>query len=409
LRFDLFEVGMAKSTFLSAREAAAELGVSRATLYAYVSRGLIRSEAVSGEQRQRRYHAEDIRRLKERKELRRNPVKAAEKVLSWGIPVLESGLTLISNGHLYYHGQDAADLALNRSLEEVASLLWTGELGPDRSGREDAHIFQPIPDQRENLAHINAFQLALVQAESQDPAAFDLRPESVAHKGYSILNLLARIAAGEYSRQVKGVAGILQSGWTPTRTETARLINAALILCADHELNVSAFTARCVASAGSSPYSAVIAGLAALQGVKHGGLSRRVEALFQEVGSPEQARAALSGRLKRGEAIPGFGHPLYPDGDMRARLLIKLLQDAASPRELELAEAIAKEAQNLIGERPTVDFALVCLARGLELPEDAAIMIYAIGRSVGWIAHAIEQYRTNSLIRPRARYVGPQP
>ncbi len=153
----------------------------------------------------------------------------------------------------------------------------------------------------------------------------------------------------------------------------------------------------------------MIAGLAALQGVKHGGVTRRVQALFQEVGRPSQAHAVLSGRLKRGETIPGFGHPLYPAGDPRARLLLELLQRVDTSDQLALAQAIASQAQRLIGELPTIDFALVCLARTLELPEEAAIMIFAIGRTVGWLAHAIEQYRINSLIRPRARYIGPLP
>lgn len=134
-----------------------------------------------------------------------------------------------------------------------------------------------------------------------------------------------------------------------------------------------------------------------------------MQALFQEVGSPSRAHAVLSSRLERGEAIPGFGHPLYPAGDPRARLLLELLRRVATPDQMDLAQAIASQARRLIGELPTIDFALVCLARTLEFPEDAAIMMFAIGRTVGWLAHAIEQYRMNSLIRPRARYIGPQP
>jgi citrate synthase len=402
---------MEKSSYFTAREAAEELGVSRATLYAYVSRGLIRSEALGDQQRQRQYRAEDIQRLKERKEVRRNPAKTAEQALSWGVPVLESGLTLISDGRLFYRGHEAVDLALNSSIEEVASLLWGGASGTVLRQRVgSASPSSPSPHlYGEGLAAINAFQRALIEAESQDPAAFDLRPESAAQKGFSILHLLSGVAIHKNACPTAGIAETLQAGWSPSRPEAARLINATLVLCADHELNVSAFTARCVASAGSSPYAAVIAGLAALQGVKHGGMSRRVEALFQEVGSPGRAQAVLSGWLKRGEAIPGFGHRLYPDGDPRARLLLELLQDSTITQQLELAEAIARQARRLIGELPTIDFALVCLRRALELPEEAAIMMFAIGRTVGWLAHAIEQYRSNALIRPRARYIGPQP
>jgi citrate synthase len=402
---------MLKTNYITAQEAAERLGIRRATLYAYVSRGLIRSEALGGSQRQRRYHAEDVQRLKQRKEQRRNPAKTAEQALSWGVPVLESGLTLISDGRLFYRGQEVVNLAVKHHLEEVASLLWTGRIEAEMPGSlgVEGLVMPYLNHDWEGLAPVNAFQAALIQAEAQDPAAFDLRPESVVKKGFSILNLLAGIAAGKRATSSAGVAETLQLGWSHNRPEYAHLINAALVLCADHELNVSAFTARCVASAGSSPYAAVIAGLAALQGVKHGGLTRRVEALFQEVGSPGRARAVLTARLQRGEAISGFGHPLYPDGDPRARLLLELLRDTAAPKTLTLAEAIARQAQSLIGELPTIDFALVCLAHALDLPDDTALMLFAIGRTVGWLAHAIEQYRTDALIRPRARYIGPQP
>jgi citrate synthase len=413
---------MGKMNYLTAQEAATALGISRATLYAYVSRGLVRSEALRGKTHQRRYRAEDIQRLKQRKALRRNPAKTAEQALNWGLPVLESGLTLISDGHLYYRGKDALDLALNSNIEAVANLLWNGDI--ETAPKKAIGISFPAPMHAnihwDGLAPINALQAALIQAESDDPAAYDLRAVVVAQKGLSMLDLLARVAAGiaggiaggaagQASRLAGGIAETLQAGWAPSRPETIRLINAALILCADHELNVSAFTARCVASAGSSPYAAVTAGLAALQGTKHGGVTRRVEALFQEVGTPGQAQVVLSGRLKRGEPIPGFGHPLYPDGDPRARLLLELIRGLAAAQQLELADAIALQAQRLIGEPPTIDFALVCLARALDFPQEAAIVTFAIGRTVGWLAHAIEQYRTNALIRPRARYSGPQP
>jgi citrate synthase len=113
--------------YLGAAQAAEELGVSQATLYAYVSRGMVRSEAVEGKRRNRRYRAEDIRRLKERKERRRDPDGVAEGALHWGTPVLESGITLVDEGRLYYRGRDVLDLAGNESIEEVAALIWTGD------------------------------------------------------------------------------------------------------------------------------------------------------------------------------------------------------------------------------------------------------------------------------------------
>jgi citrate synthase len=150
--------------------------------------------------------------------------------------------------------------------------------------------------------------------------------------------------------------------------------------------------------------------LAALQGIKHGRTSERIEALLQEARTPGGVRKAMIARLKRGERIPGFGHPLYPDGDPRGRELLALVAKIfpKSPA-VAFAAAGAEEALKLIGERPSVDFGLVIAARALGLPPDGAITLFAIGRTVGWIGHAIEQYRRDRIIRPRARYVGETP
>src|ERR671916_2328801 len=116
---------MGEERYLGARRAAEELGVSLGTLYAYVSRGMIRSESAGG--RSRRYRAEDVRRLKERKERRRDPDRVVEDALHWGTPVMESAITLIEDDGLYYRGRDAVSLAAGSDVEEVAALIWTGD------------------------------------------------------------------------------------------------------------------------------------------------------------------------------------------------------------------------------------------------------------------------------------------
>ena len=187
-------------------------------------------------------------------------------------------------------------------------------------------------------------------------------------------------------------------------------IDAALVLCADHELNVSAFTARCVASAAASPYDAVAAALAALKGARHGGVGSRVQALLAEAGSRQRARSTLAGRLRRGEAIPGFGHRLYPHGDPRAAALLeRAAAVAADPRRLEVLHAVVAAAEDLLGERPSLDLGLVALAEALRLPPEAPLVLFAAGRTVGWIGQVVEEYGRGRLIRPRARYVGPPP
>jgi citrate synthase len=253
------------------------------------------------------------------------------------------------------------------------------------------------------------FQVLLPLAALDDLAAYDLRPAGVIQTGARILRFLATVAVSGASGNA-GIAHILQQAWTPDDARADYLINMALILCADHELNVSSFTARCVASAGSTPYAAVLAGLAALQGIKHGGNTERVAALLHEIGTPENARNTLVNRIKRGETLPGFGHRLYPGGDPRGRLLLDSVTAMYPDTDAsQLAQAVTSQIMDLTGLHPTIDFGLVILAWALRLPADTPLALFALGRTVGWIGHALEQYESDQLIRPRARYTGVQP
>ena len=423
-----------KPRHLDARAAAAELGVSIPTLYAYVSRGLIRSER-GGNARSRRYRGDDIRALKERRHQRRNPARVAAVALHWGLPVLDSGISLIADGRLFYRGHDVATLAATATFEEVAALLWTGDASapvfadaePPRAAWQaiarlraafTTGVRVPFTTRATATARrddgamtlLDAFQAALPLAAVADPAAYDLRPEAVRRTGARIIRLLAATAVGR-PPSAAPIATVLQRGWTPAIASAAPLLQAALVLCADHELNASTFTARCVASTGATPYAVVSAGLAALQGHRHGGASDRLEALVREVGTPRDVRRVIAARLRRGESIPGFGHPLYPDGgDPRARLLIRLVE-RHRPRAVGtlLMRALLDTVTELVGVPPNLDFGLVAVRRALDLPVGSAVGMMALARTAGWIAHALEQYPDERLIRPRARYVGAPP
>ena len=397
---------MDQKQYLSAEEAAAALGISRATLYAYVSRGMIYSEPAGEGSRTHRYDAGDVRRLQRRQAQRQNPAVAAEQALHFGAPVLASALTFIEDGHLYYRGKDVLVLAQEATVEAVIALLWTGSLEPPLGPATiEARSLAKAIDA--GLPAITRFQAALPLAAATDLEAYDLRPSAVLETGRRIMGLLVALATGTGSNTGPLVTRLRQ-GWSLS-ARADPLLRATLILCADHELNVSAFTARCVASAGASPYQVVAAGLAALEGQHHGGYTRRVAALWREVESPEAARSRLAGRLRRGEAIPGFGHKLYPEGDPRANLLLEMVTvfDPQNPA-VALAHALSGAAAELLGERPVLDFALVAVARVLALPADSALTLFALGRVIGWIAHALEQYEREELIRPRARYTGPE-
>jgi len=402
-----------KPPYLSAKEAAATLGIRLETLYAYVSRGLIRSEKGSGKSRRRRYYREDVEQLKARREERRQPGQALETALHFGGAVLESSITLIEDGHLYYRGHDVLELARTATLEEVAALVW------QRAGADPALLFParapepPAPGLAcgEHLAHldpIERLQVLLPILAHGDPAAWDTRPLAVARCGARVLRQMFLLAAG--GDWQGALVPTLAAAWGCDTPAARRLLASALVLCVDHELNVSSFTARCVASAGSTPYSAVLAGLAALVGTRHGGHTRRVEALLEESGSPERLLEVMAGRLRRGETLPGLGQILYPEGDPRSRALVRLVEESFPGSEaVAWARAYSAAGEHLLGEHPTLDLGLVVTARALGLPAESGLTLFALGRTVGWIGHVLEQYESGQLIRPRAQYVGERP
>jgi citrate synthase len=404
----------AAHAWMSAVEAAAALGVSRPTLYAYVSRGLIRSQALPGAWRERGYARDDVERLRRRTEERRHPDKAAAHALQWGLPILESSIALIDGRRLYYRGHDAVELARTRSIDEVASLIWTGcfDAGTETDSAFTARAAgQARSGQARsgNMPFTARAQCVLAAAAVRDTGASDRRASRVALCGRRILQLLTSVATPDVATAAEPIDRTLAQAWE-VGDRGIDVLRAALILCADHELNVSSFTARCVASAGSNPYAVVIAGLAALEGTRHGGASARVEAVLAAMRRVKPLGRAVAARLQRGEPLEGFGHPLYPQGDPRAAALIALLRQRypRSP-ELGFVLAYAEAAAAALREPPNVDFALAAVARVVRLPPGAPLTLFAIGRTIGWIGHAIEQYSTGQLIRPRARYVGVVP
>src|SRR6266540_1202339 len=379
---------------LTAAEAAKRLGVSPATLYAYVSRGLIRSFPDPENPRNRLYAEEDVDR--------RVPGKAAERALHWGGPVLDSAITLIDGNRLYYRGHDVAELARTRTIEDVASLIWTGNFAPNAFAMTPLHVIAGRSS--DGLPFVNRAASILPIVAARDPLAYDLRPHAVAQTGWRILHLLTSVAA-ETSELAATVDETLRKRWAPRAFGARDLIRAALILCADHELNVSSFVARCIASAGSNPYAVVAGGLAAIEGNKHGGMTARVATMLDELARARDLRAAMAERMRRGETIYGFGHRLYPNGDPRAELLMEMMGKHLPKFVADVAAA----GEELLSEKPTIDFALVALARALKLSSDAPITLFALGRTIGWVGHAIEQYARDEIIRPRARYTGPHP
>ena len=408
-----------------AREAADRLGVKIDTLYAYVSRGLLRSAEVVGS-RERHYDADEIESFRAGRGTTRARPPAEDL-----IPVIGSAICLIEEHRLYYRGRDALDLAESATLEEVAAILWedearadavaaphppiadaTGPSLPPQAGRGTSG--SPSPRSRgegwgegqQALGIIESCQMRLAELGAADHTALDLTKAGVVRTGRAIIGALAAACVAGSASSSLPVHEQLAAAWR-LDAPGADLVRRALVLLADHELNASTFVARCIASTGATPYAAVSGALGALSGWRHGGASSRVEALFRELGDSGDPLPIMAARLQRGEALPGLGQPLYPNGDPRAPAIIDALCEARPASGARVAR-VAVAARELTGQPPNVDFALGAAATALGLPPGAALAIFLVARSVGWIAHASEQYESGVLIRPRARYTGPR-
>ena len=398
---------------LSAREAAERLGVKPATLYAYVSRGVLRRER--GPDGRSRFALADVDRLA-RHGRRDRPAGTELRI--------ESALTAIEDDAIFYRGEDLFTLAVSRSFEEVAEFLWTGafpELGPwlpdARSLQAAAQVQATLPA---GTLPLDRLRVTVPALAALDPLRYDTGESAVVVTGRRLLaamvDALPRRGPAPRPLVVRSVhhfsdalAARLWAGLTDARPLGGALeaLNGALVLVADHELSVSTLAARMAASIAADPYAVVSVGLSALGGAMQAVASLAVEDLLAGVSSPRQAAAAIGQRLRRGDRLPGFGHRLYPAGDPRAPVLLDMLRDCCGPhRRMAVIEAVIAAT----GERglpaPNVDFMLASLAHLAGMQRGASEAIFGIARTAGWLAHAIEEYARGSSIRPRAIYVG---
>src|SRR5215475_5201887 len=394
-----------EALYLSAREASAELAISPATLYAYVSRGLIRSEP-SPDSRSHRYRAEDIRGLKERRVPSVEP--RGFKSFDPDLPVLDSAIATITEAGPIYRGVNCVDLAEKDTLEHAATLLWdvtrVDPFAADNCPKISDEM-RAIAEAARRAAPIDRAIAVLALAASADSRAFTRAPDGRAMVGARIVRLLVATMLNSEPSPTPLHQQIARA-WAPDNKHAPDLIRRALVLLADHELNASTFTVRCAASTGLNLYDAVIAGLAALKGPMHGGAgvlaSRLVKTLIDQDPEP-----VIRDRVALGERFAGFGHGVYKNGDPRAMSLLNALTRAGAPRKFtrEVPERIAQAT----GEFVNIDYALAVLAHSLRLATGSELTLFAMARAVGWVAHASEQLQHGKLIRPRARYVGPAP
>jgi citrate synthase len=406
--------------WIGAAEAAQRLGVKQATLYAYVSRGMLtRRRGEDG--RSSLFDADEVARLTEKGQPRR--------AAGTGDFVIESGLTEVADGRFRYRGMEVTKLALWRPFEEVAGWLWTGGLGKDGAT-------QPWQATPEALAAGTGAQAALPDGTlplerlrvivpamaATDLLRLHLDPPAVVAAGRNIIAGMvdclpdpsagASASATAPSRLAEGgIAGRFWYRICPKRPDPGLLgaLRAAMALLADHELAASTFAARMAASVRADPYAVVATGLGALGTSRQtGGASLGAETMLGAIRDPADAARAVGDLLRRGERIPGFGGGTGCEPDPRAKALLDLVKKAA-PRSTRYAvvAAVLDETRRRALPEPNVDFALAALVTVAGMISGAGEAIFAVARTAGWIAHAMEEYAKNVPLRPRTVYIGP--
>jgi citrate synthase len=413
--------------FLTATEAAQRLGVKPATLYAYVSRGVLRRD-LAADGRSSLFDSDEVERLARRGRPRR-PAGVADITV-------ESAITEIAGDRLRYRGLDVIHLATSRTFEEVAELLWTGEFPAPRPAPWRATPAALAAGRSAQAAlpagtlPLERFQVIAPAMAATDPLRLQLDPAAVLEAGRSIIAGLVDClppAATTPERAIhRGsppagpdsqipdypIADRLWSRLCDRRASPAlrRALSAALVLLADHELAASTLAARAAASVRADPYAVVATGMGALGGALHGGASLGAEALLAAADGPDDVPRVVRELLRRGERVPGFGHFVYRTGDPRAVLLLDLVRHAA-PRsgQLAVAQAVLAEVRRKSLPEPNIDFAIATLARVAGMTRGSGEAVFAVARTAGWIAHALEAYAGPGPLRPRAVYTGRPP
>jgi citrate synthase len=399
--------------WIGAAEAAERLGIKPASLYAYVSRGVLARRQQPGG-RGSLYNAAEIATLARKGRPRRSP-QGAELVI-------ETAVTEITAGRLRYRGRNVMELAVTRSFEEVALLLWGGDPDSEAGGWQATPSALAVGRGAQaalppRLLPLERLQVIVPALAATDPLRLQLDPPAVIAAGRALIAGLVDClppagdgpAAGPGSAP-GSIAARLTRALSPARPPAGldELVQTALVLLADHELAASTLAARVAASVRADPYAVVATGLGAVGGALHGGASLAAETLLGLAASAADVPRVVGDLLRRGEQLTGFGHFAYPAGDPRSVLLMAKIEEyaPASPRLAAAAAVIAEVRRRALPE-PNVDFALAALTSVAGLAPGSGEAIFAVARAAGWIAHALEEYARHAPIRPRGVYTGP--
>ncbi len=399
---------------LTASQTAERLGIKLNTVYAYVSRGLL--DKRSARDGTSRFDSRQVEQLARRGRPR---VSSQETSISL---LIETGLTTLSEDGVAYRGYPSRSLIRTHTFEEVAELLWVGELHTGLPRWKSVPM--PLVGDSASLPIDHQIRVITAQLPLPEGAGWEAPPpnEVVAFGRTMIATVVDSLPRVGTSTNVKlafqgrSVSGSIAGRLWPVLSEQpatpARitLLNAILILMADHELASSTFAVRVAASTRAAPSAALLAGLGAMQGPLHGGASRLARELFDDA-DQRGAHRAVTERLQRKERLGGIGHRVYAGADPRAVLLFDLLREVApTSRALAVADDIAHEARRQVKREPNVDLALAAFELSGSLQPHSSETIFTIGRMAGWLAHAIEEYAQPPLrFRARAHYTGPKP
>ncbi|NUQ88116.1 MAG: helix-turn-helix domain-containing protein, partial [Glycomyces artemisiae] len=398
---------------LTTQEAAERLGVKPETVYAYVSRGHLSSRRVPGG-RGSTFDAKEVETL-----ARRNRRESAGVSGSGGELSVRTRLTLIDTDRYYFRGVDATELAARHSYEEVAEWLWTGRLrhgvtfaAPESSVTAARHAVDALP---EHAGPTDRLRVAAIAAAAADPLRFDLSEEAVLGTARILIpTLVAALTRPGFAYRDEGsLAHRLWSRLSGRDADEAglRVLDTALALLVDHDLAASTLAVRVAASARAHAYAAVSAGLGVIEGPLHGAASGLAHKLIMEVLDRGDAGPVIAEELRAGRRIPGLGHRLYPGEDPRARVLFELLEEIPhSAPALAAARDIVATAARHTPLHANVDLALAVFTASSAMPSTAGETIFAVARTAGWIAHALEEYGERPLrMRPSGHYPGPKP
>jgi citrate synthase len=390
---------------LTAKEASARLGVKVETLYAYVSRGML--ESLKDDGRHASFDPLEVDALR----MRRRGRKSGRLE----VPVA-TAITKIADHHVSYRGHDAVEMAEDGvPFEAVAQLLWTGDLDEDAWWKPDRTAVTVSRNAQTGLPStaptLDRLRLTCAALSANDPLRGDLRLESVAMSSQALVAGLVDGLPVVGADSIGRLPDRLWSRLSPHAPTPLAIdaLNAALVLLADHGLAVSTLAARVAGSARCDPYSVVTTGLGVIGGPLHGAASRPLYDAFNKTAATGSAGAALADLVASAGPLPGFGHFLYPDGDPRCDAVLYAVRQAAGPNpEMAAVDSLMHTALERDPTPPNVDFGLAALAFVFDMPPDAGEAIFSIARSVGWIAHALEEYGERPLrFRPVSRYTGP--